>query len=135
MTRIVPCHAPSPTRTNVFNLQNPDQKRTQFMSSFSDGLSTFQPFSILCEKLRIVMHHRRAGSRRADNRVGLAVFVDTNKSLSYFARFLTVTSIERRLRATSLTIIKLNFATNPSENFNTTRANAAPELVDETGDE
>jgi hypothetical protein len=79
------------------------------------------------------MHHRRARSRRADNRISLAVFVDTNKPLGYFARFLPVTSIESRLRTTSLTVVKLNFATNPAENFNTTRANTAPELVDETG--
>jgi hypothetical protein len=114
MTRIVPGQAASPTRANVFNLQHTDQERTQFMSSFSNGLSTFQPFSILCEKLRIVMHHSRARPRRADNRIDLAVFVDTNKPLGYFARFLPVTSIERGLRTTCLPIVKLNFATNPS---------------------
>src|SRR5262245_47890563 len=80
-----------------------------------------------------MMHHRSARTRRADDEIGRALFEQFNEAPRDQRGFITVTSVEGRLAATSLPFIKFNFATSPAQNLDRAGADAAPHLIDNTG--
>jgi hypothetical protein len=82
-----------------------------------------------------MLHHRRARSRGTDYRFGTALFKDANEPFRNLARFITIAGIESGLRTTCLPIVEFNVAADTSQHVDTACANAAPELVDEAGDE
>src|SRR5437870_7316203 len=82
-----------------------------------------------------MMHHRRARSGRADNRIGLALFAQFYKSLGYPTCFVSVTCIESRLTTAGLPLVELDRAACSLEHLDRTRADAAPHLIHKTGHE
>jgi hypothetical protein len=78
------------------------------------------------------MHHRGAGARRADDRVGFALFENFDKTSRYRSRFVEITGVESRLRATRLAFVKLNLTTNAPQHLDTAHADASPHLIDQT---
>src|SRR6185436_18025550 len=109
-----------------------DQKRAQLVRFGCNGLRSRQPLRIACKQLRVVMHHRGAGSRRADNRVGLALFKDFDEPTCHRSRFVEITGVESRLRAARLSPVKLNLTTNASQHLDAAHTYAGPQLIDKT---
>jgi hypothetical protein len=82
----------------------------------------------------VMLHHRRTRSRGTDDRISLALFENTDKAPGHETRFIEITSIEGRLRAASLPLIKLNLTPDPSQHLDTAHADTGPHLIDETRD-
>src|SRR6185503_16713485 len=110
MTGVVPGQPALPRRADIFNFEYANQKRAQLVRFGCDGLCSRQPFRIARKQLRVVMDHRGARSRRADNGVGLALFEDADKTLRYRSRLVEIACIESRLRATRLSLVKLHLS-------------------------
>jgi hypothetical protein len=55
--------------------------------------------------------------------------------LGHPPRFSSIARIESRLPAASLSFVKFDRATGPTQHIDSTRANAAPHLIDQTSDE
>src|SRR5690349_7929594 len=91
-----------------------------------------QPFGVACKQLRVVMHHRGAGTGRADNRVRAALFENFDEALCYRSRFVEVACIESRLRAARLSLVELDLTTHAPQHLDATHADAGPQLIDET---
>jgi hypothetical protein len=81
------------------------------------------------------MDHRRTRTRRTDDRFSLTLFKYFDEPFCYSPRFVAISSIECGLAATSLSFVKLNFTTNTPQHVDTTHPDAAPHLIDKTGNE
>jgi len=67
--------------------------------------------------------------------VRFALFKDADEAFCNLTRFVAITGVESRLRATGLPLIKLYVTPNTPQNLNATQADAGPKLIDETRDE
>ena len=79
-----------------------------------------------------MMHHRRAGSGRADNHFPFALFADFDETLGHASCLGAIASIESRLPAASLALVKLDRTACSPEHRDRTCANRAPHLIDQT---
>src|SRR6266699_3198600 len=103
----MPGYSALKTRPHVFDFQHAHQKRTQFKCSRRQRECTRAPLKIVRKQGGIMMHHRRAGSGRADNHFGFALFADFDETLGHASRIGAIASIESRLPAASLALVKL----------------------------
>ena len=105
------------------------------MCSCSDSPAAFTPFRIVAEQFGIVMDHGSARSGRTDDRFCPALFEDLDEPLRDLPRFVSIPGVEGRLRATRLPLVKLNVTTRAPQHLDTTRADVAPQLINQTRDE
>jgi hypothetical protein len=81
------------------------------------------------------MDHCRTRAGGTDDRIGIALFENADKAPGHEACFIEISGIECRLRAASLSLIKLNLTPDPSQHLDTAHADTGPHLIDETRDE
>src|SRR5689334_21132383 len=112
VTRVMPGQLSVPARADVFHLPHAHEKRTKLVRARRDRASAFAPLRIIREQLHEVMHHRRARSRRTDDRDRLARFVHRYSPTRYLSRLVAITGIERRPPTVRLSPVKIHFTTN-----------------------
>src|SRR4051812_747136 len=87
------------------------------------------------KKVIKVFDHCRARTRRANDRFGIGVFKDLDKTFGKLLCFTAISGIECRLSAASLALVENNVTIQTPQHFDHAHPDVWADLVDETSDE
>jgi hypothetical protein len=122
MTRIMPGDAPAKLRPDILYFKDVDKEGTELVRARGQRFGASSPALIIREEFVKVMHHCRAGARRADDRLAPRLFKDFYEALGQRTRFPSVSGIEGGLPATGLPLVEDDFASGPAQHLDRARA-------------
>src|SRR5581483_1231002 len=126
--------APAIARSNVFDLQDIDQKIAQLIGARRKLARARLARRVVFEEVG-VKHFDHAGARARRRDDVLTIGEDIEKARRELAGLGAITAIEGRLAAAGLRFRKVDLDAQPSEQFNHADADLRKELVNQTGDE
>src|SRR5256886_3232987 len=134
VTRVVPGEAAGEARPHVLHAQSIHEEGAELVGALRQASSPGAPASIL-EQLLVMMQHRGARSRRADDRVAAGRFEDLDEPAGQRARLRAIPGVERGLPATRLTFVELHVAPHPPQHPHRADRRRRPELIRQAGHE